>query len=123
MSDQKTIDRVAVGLAELEINQSNLLFRKSTGRGAPSLNTPGELLCLHLGIPKPIPDWAKRALEEHQGTPEELVATLRELAGKDAETALCDRCGGPIERDGSSGEWEHVNTLALHKAKPKGEPE
>ncbi len=80
MIDQQTIDRCDVGLAELAINHGSLLFRKSTGRDAPSLNTPGELLCLHLGIPEPIPYWAERALEGHHGTPEQLVQALRELA-------------------------------------------
>ena len=107
MTDQQTIDRVAVGLAELAIEWPNV--------------TRLTLLCLLLGIHEPISKWAIKALADHTGTPEELVAKLRELAAK-ARKAICDICGRPIVLE-PEGYWIHDGTLCLHNAKPKGETE
>lgn len=41
-----------------------------------------DLIGIHVPAGKPIPDWATNALADHTGTPEELVATLRELAAQ-----------------------------------------
>jgi hypothetical protein len=96
--DQKTIDRVCVGLADLAITARDglRLISPSLSQGPYALT----LLCDLLGIPEPIPDWAERALEGHHGTPEELVAALRELAGTNRSTILCHVCGAPGFRQG-----------------------
>lgn len=65
MIDEQTIDRVCVGLVNLAVEIGD---------------EPCRLLFLLLGIPEPIPAWVEHALYDHHGTPEELVAALRELA-------------------------------------------
>ncbi len=136
MPDQKTIDRVAVGLAELAIRHRDCdrrIHRDVGIKTPPPGSSHFGFLCPLIGLPEPIPDWAKRALEEHQGTPEELVATLRELAGKEAAKPLepvqqgtCVRCGGEIRRArlgwGPWGNWAHVGKTKDHPATFKGEP-
>ena len=92
MPDQQTIDRVCVGLAALAVIERDLCREHAA---LPPLSTsPYTLLCLLLDIPEPIPEWAERALDEHQRTPELLVAALRELADEDAED-ICGLCGEP----------------------------
>lgn len=80
MTDQQTIDRVCIGLAYWAIDRRD--HARFVGEDAallPGIMTYPLLLDL-LGIPEPIPDWAEHALAGHNGTPEELVAALRELA-------------------------------------------
>ena len=91
MPDQKTIDRVCVGLAEM--TSQEMAWRRhriETHLDGPWVAPPFayHLLCLSLDIPEPIPDWAEHALESHTGTPEELVATLRELAARAGPNAF-----------------------------------
>lgn len=83
--DQQTIDRVCVGLAELVIKKAipdRVLRRLEFGLPAGIPNSWLMLLDL-LGIPESL-DCANGVLDDHQGTPEELVKALRELAEKEA---------------------------------------
>ncbi len=113
MIDQQTIDRidrVAVGLAEL------ILQRRS---GKSRLV---KRLCWLLKTLIDAPfhaDRIKTVAEGHHGTPEQLVAKLREKAVAERgehEVAICGQCHGVIERDSPSDDWEHQDKLALHKA-------
>ena len=84
--DQKTIDRidrVAVGLAAMAIRHRDCdrrIHRDVGIKTPPPGSSHFGFLCPLIGLPEPIPAWAKRALEGHHGTPKELVAALRELA-------------------------------------------
>lgn len=133
--DQKTIDRVCVGLADLALQEHS--SRTSHIRVADEvvcLGIPASFgfLCLLLGIPEPIPDWAERALEGHHGRPEQLVEKLRELAGgKSPEPlttgemthpiSICKQCEERIHWTGKY--WEHTDSTPRHPGQPKGETE
>lgn len=84
----ETIDSVCVGLAECAMGALEIL-RRTGLHGMPhhKRTIPGEygLLCLLLGIPEPMPDWATSALETHQDTPENLVKALRQMAAMEGE--------------------------------------
>lgn len=133
MIDQQTIDRVCVGLADLAIDahQAARLFGDSVAYHHKS--TAYRVLLDLIGCDlyeDHIPEWAERALDDHSGTPEELVAALRELAGMNTKEpelhtcAVCDREIVNLVGDGGWPDgWQHYGLSQDHPATPKGEPE
>ncbi len=140
MSDQKTIDRVCVELAELAIRQREFCRRRyyhpGETRDYPSFQAIDVLLRL-FDISTENNGAGGSALESHDGTPEQLVQALRELAVKEEGSAIapeplgqgiCVICGGEMSFltpemlaeygvPNSPGGWIHNGPAKDHAAK------
>lgn len=138
MPDQQTIDRVAVGLAEITLTDRQL----DRHLGAPEdMGDPRpyrllvQLIGWRVDDGMEIPIVAQEALEGHHGTPEELVAVLRGLAVEnidpklpdDLPRAVCEVCSKTIvcvPTGLGEGDETWIHELpASHRPKPKGETE